>query len=1377
MSDRSTSATELGSDLPGRLEALWRQGQHPDLAAFLAANGPVTVTSLLAVLRLDQEQRYQAGEQHRCEEYLAANPLLNDDPEHAVELIYGEFLLRERYCGPTDVEAFLTRFPAHALRLRQQIELHRVLATDSLTSVTGPTEQTGSLPPTRRADFEVIADRSQPSIRGYELVRELGRGGMGVVYEARDLRHQRNVALKVMQWADPATLYRFKREFRALAGLNHPHLVTLYELVAEDGLWFFTMELLDGVDFLSHVRGDAAPDSPLRPERVSRLRTALADLVEGVQALHAAGRLHRDIKPGNVLVTRDGRVVLLDFGLAAELDRSGKYQSVQPALLGTLDYMAPEQASAKPVSPASDWYAVGVILYEVLTGRAPFTSAPQGVLHAKLTQDPPSPSVEAPGLPDDLATLCWEMVRREPAARPSGEDILRRLRSGVAIPETPATPVAAEALLVGRQPHLAALAEAFAESRAGQVVVAAIHGCSGAGKSALLRCFLDRVAESGEAVVLSGRCYEQESVPYKALDSLIDALSRYLEGLPRLEAEALLPRDILALARAFPVLRRIRAVAGAPRRGGEACEPQEVRRRALAALRELLARIGDRRPLILAIDDLQWGDIDSAALLADLLAPPDPPALLLIGCYRREDAEISPSLAAFARLAKEVRWHEVAVEPLDSDELHDLIRSLLGGKGEEQAKTIARQSGGYPFFVHELVRHLQEGSALSGSTGDLTLASVLGKRVGRLSAEAQRLLEVVAVAGRPVSQEVAFQAAGIAGDGPRALAGLRSARLLRSAGSADQGSIETYHDRVRETIVASLSPERQSQDHRRLAEALEKAGDCDPEVLAVHWQGAGEAARAGAHAMTAAEQASEALAFDRAAQLYRLALALLQPAGDDARRLRTRLGDALAGAGRGAEAAEQYLTAAVGAGPDESLELQRRAAQHLLSSGHIDAGLSALRAVLGAVGLRLASTPRRAFWSLVWERLRLRLRGLSFRLRPVDSIPPAELRKLDVCQSAASGLSIVETIQGALFQSRSLRLALRAGESGRLITALALEAAHESIGGTRSRPRTDALLQTAEALAQNDPRPYPRAVVRLCQGVAAALEGDWPRGRQLCDEAEELLRNTGTGAAWELGTAQRFALWPLMFLGEIKEIARRLPGLFKETRERDDLYGETNLSLVIRTFLRLAADEPQRARSELAEIMQRWSHEGFHVQHMNRLLDETQIDLYEGHGSSAYARLIEHWARLERSHLLRVQQVRVFMQHLRGRSALAAAAQGKDREQLLQSADRDARALTREGAPWAEALALLLSAGVALGRGDRIGALKLLQDGSRRCEATGMRLFAVASNRQRGLLMTGDEGRTLVESADAWMRSEQIVRPERMADLLVPLATGASKWG
>src|SRR5262249_27147804 len=167
-----------------------------------------------------------------------------------------------------------------------------------------------------------------------------------------------------------------------------------------------------------------------------------------------------------------------------------------------------------------------------------------------------------------------------------------------------------------------------------------------------------------------------------------------------------------------------------------------------------------------------------------------------------------------------------------------------------------------------------------------------------------------------------------------------------------------------------------------------------------------------------------------------------------------------------------------------------------------------------------------------------------------------------------------------------------------------------------------------------------------------------------------IFRDSCTGALWERGTAHRFALWPLMFMGDVVEINRRLPRLLKEACERDDLYEETNLSLAIRTFVRLAADEPQRARDELAQVMKKWSQQGFHVQHMNRLFDETQIDLYAGEAERAWHRLTDAWPDLERSHLLHVQQVRILMLDLRARCALAQTG-GQNSASWLRLADRD----------------------------------------------------------------------------------------------------------
>jgi hypothetical protein len=628
------------------------------------------------------------------------------------------------------------------------------------------------------------------------------------------------------------------------------------------------------------------------------------------------------------------------------------------------------------------------------------------------------------------------------------------------------------------------------------------------------------------------------------------------------------------------------------------------------------------------------------------------------------------------------------------------------------------------------------------------------------------LLEIVAVASRPLAQAEACRAARIT-DEHTVLACLRAGRLLRRTGPGEHGEIETYHDRIRETVLLHLDPQTLQHHHHRLVAVLEASGNSDPEVLAVHLAGAGELNRAGHYYALAAAQAAETLAFDRAAKLYRLALELQDPLSEKKRRLGVKLGEALANAGRGAESARAYLSATEGASAAESLELQRNAALQFLRSGHIDNGLDTLRTVLASVGLKLLPTPRRALWALAFQRLRLMLRGLRFRPRPVDYIDPAELTRLDICQSAAIGLSMVDALHGAYFQTRSSLIALRVGELNRLVTALAMEAAHNSVGGSRGRRCTQRYLETVEALARQANRPYAQAMAYLARGIAAALAGDWRDGQRQCDEAEHILRDSCTGALWELGTAHRFALWPLMFMGEVVEINRRLPRLLKEACERDDLYEETNLSLAIRTFVRLAADEPQRARDELAQVMKKWSQQGFHVQHMNRLFDETQIDLYKGETERAWHRLAAAWPDLERSHLLYVQQVRILMLDLRARCALAQAG-GEDWAMWLHQATRDARSLHREKVPWAIALAQLVEAAIYSRQGDVKSAAVILEKAIAGFSRTDMHLHAAIARRCLGQMLESSHGQMLVRQAEEWLHGQTIRNFDRMTALLAP---------
>jgi serine/threonine protein kinase len=568
----------------------------------------------------------------------------------------------------------------------------------------------------------------------YEVVGCLGQGGMGVVYEVFDRERRQLVALKKLLRYDPAALYLFKQEFRTLADVRHTNLVHLYELVVGDGdTAFFTTELVRGADFLQYARSvipkvsSNPPETvvslkPGRPDRetvrppgadarkgktpiplrsaadVDRLRPALRQLVEGIHALHLAGKLHRDVKPSNVLVTAEGRVVLLDFGVATELrGRAGEAAGGSGEVVGTARYMAPEQAGDEARTPASDWYSVGVMLYEALVGRAPFVGSTVDVLTRKSLMDATPPADVVDGVPSDLDALCRALLHRDPAMRPEGAEILRRL--GVTRSSAPPPQLATretDAAFIGRTAELETLRAAFDATRSGRSVTVRVGGASGMGKSTLVHHFLDGVATRGEAVVLRGRAYEREAVPYKAVDTLIDSLSRHLLRLTEDDVPLSLPADAWLIARLFPVLGRVRAFGALTAQSID--DPRDVRHRAFAALRQLLAGLALRQPIVLFVDDAQWGDVDSAALLLDLLRPPDAPPMMIVMTYRDDEAQASPFLTELRdRWPAEADVRDVHVAPLAIDDARllavTLPRRFGRGRDEDRASGRARVAG------------------------------------------------------------------------------------------------------------------------------------------------------------------------------------------------------------------------------------------------------------------------------------------------------------------------------------------------------------------------------------------------------------------------------------------------------------------------------------------------------------------------------------------------------------------------------------------------------------------------------------------------------------------------------------------------------------
>ena len=290
---------------------------------------------------------------------------------------------------------------------------------------------------------------------------------MGSVHLVHDEQLGTEVALKTLKLSSGTDLYRFKREFRAMADIKHLNLVTLYELISEGALCFFTMEYVAGVSFDRFLIGSRTA-SGSRPHSDVILQS-VQQLCVGVHAMHEAGCIHRDLKPSNVLVTEQGRVVILDFGLAKQTN-SGSISST--GLSGTPAYMAPEQALERPSVPAADWYAVGIMIYEVLTGHCPFEGALFDVLLRKQTEDPPPPVQVNPEADELLSELCTRMIHRDPLQRPSGAEILVRLGASQDTRSVPRlrryTPLSMPAQTVlGREDGLSALYGAYSRMRKG----------------------------------------------------------------------------------------------------------------------------------------------------------------------------------------------------------------------------------------------------------------------------------------------------------------------------------------------------------------------------------------------------------------------------------------------------------------------------------------------------------------------------------------------------------------------------------------------------------------------------------------------------------------------------------------------------------------------------------------------------------------------------------------------------------------------------------------------------------------------------------------------------------------------------------------------
>lgn len=606
------------------------------------------------------------------------------------------------------------------------------------------------LPPLRETGTSLSVGSS---FGAYQIRASLGAGGMGQVYRAFDPRLGREIALKIIRRLavdDESALDRLLREATLASALNHPNIVTIYETGVVSSDRYIAMELVDGVT----LRQLAAQGLEL-----SRIIGIARQVAEALAVAHASQIIHRDIKPDNVMVRPDGYVKLLDFGLArVQPDAYGGGSTFVAAtaahtdtgmVLGTVGYMAPEQARGETVTAEADIFSLGVVLYELVTGRHPFFAASQlGTLHALLWDTPEPPALLSPELPRALDQLILETLQKDSRLRPGATEVMYRLAlahdsniatalSSVTVPRRTAT----ASNVVGRDLELDAMNHEFERAQRGKARLVAISGEAGVGKTTLVETFVQQLEERGEPVRIGrGRCSERlaGSEAYLPVLEALDSLQRnaQLGGLSRL-IRALAPNWYAQL---MPPSGNDSSAArlAAETAGGS----QERLKREISSLLEEVGRI---QPVILWFDDIHWADPSTTDLIGYLAHRLDTTRLLLIVTGR--PSELAQSRHPFLSLKLDLLSRGLCREIVPSYLDEAAIDRYIALQFPEHAFTpgfaglIHERTEGNPLFMSDVLRDLRRRQVIQHKDNRWVIADDLSAIARELPASIRSLIQ------------------------------------------------------------------------------------------------------------------------------------------------------------------------------------------------------------------------------------------------------------------------------------------------------------------------------------------------------------------------------------------------------------------------------------------------------------------------------------------------------------------------------------------------------------------------------------------------------------------------------------------------------------
>lgn len=747
----------------------------------------------------------------------------------------------------------------------------------------------------------------------YQLQRLLGEGSKKLVYLAHDSLLNRLVALSLFKGdrLDQNSLIRIQREAQALAQLgDHPHIVTLYDAGEDHGQPYFVSQYMAGGTLQEYI--ERAQSS--QPLSIAQTLTFAEQLCQALVHAHQHGVIHRDLKPSNVWLTEDQLVKLGDFGLATSLDHSRL--TLEGVLVGTAAYVPPEHLQGKKLDARSDLYSLGVILYEMASGRPPFVgdslvSLIAQHLHAK----PVAPSHHNPEVAQALDTFILSLLAKEPNDRPqSAKEVAHILQTLTLAGETKSPSVAAapahaldglaNEIFVGRDYEMDLLREKLEEALAGHSRVVLLLGEPGIGKTRLAT-EVATYAQLRGARVLMGRCHEDEGAP--PYWPWMQMVRTYTSACPLYQLRSELGAGAVDIARVIPAVRESLPDLPVP----PTVDPEQARFRFFDSFTQFLQQVTQRQPLVLLMDDLQWADVSSLKLLQFLAREVGEMRLLvLLTC--REEAITQPHshASALGALLRAPGSYSITLHGLAKHEVARFIELTTGTTPvDEMATSVFQETEGHPFFMTEMVRLLtterpHHAFSTQGPTRrqlPRSIQSVIEQRLSHSSEECQRLLSIAAVIGREfsfpvldlVAQTVQRDQTTVGTSSgttslPELLDEALAARLLTTVADGI-GRYSFSHALIRDVLYHTAPTARRIRWHRAIGEALETlTGMLDESAcaeIAHHFAqaapGGGDAEKAITYTKRAADRAMESLAYEEAASHYDRALQLLDLQGPE----------------------------------------------------------------------------------------------------------------------------------------------------------------------------------------------------------------------------------------------------------------------------------------------------------------------------------------------------------------------------------------------------------------------------------------------------------------------------------------------------------------